>query len=654
MPEALEVFASYVQVWAFGQIVEWWNKDSMNEFLGLVEMALVLGAFFQPKKKVVPGLAFMIRIFNIFVRAPCISTPEYISALTDIPTMLCIVLRDPQKTTLLPSRAIRWQLAILYISSGIWKINSSYLHPRYSCASIQVLQFIDAFGLIQFSSLVAPIALALGAWLCILFEFAISIAIFLNEPAIAALLAIGLHALGALTPPPNNFGSLGVTCAIRLFWIAPFAMTRAWRNAVEYAEFAVHASVGAIFLAITVRKHPLTIHSYDIEKKGYASVDWAAGIFGVLASLVVRAALLHQRPDTRDAAIKKREGIVTIVAESSSPGVSCLALVLAIFYGIFAVSFGLLDIGTNTINSALRFHAGSNHLLPIPIGILQHAYYNQPNSIFSGGVLRIEHADSFLLNSFHPAEVTDLLAPGTRRLLVQHRHLGRLWNSALAIVRRGAIPSPPRYLPSKQWSTKAQQQDHATYMKKRQQYLKQSNQLPTPIPFAKYTLPAYELTRVLNLARRQLSTNSGLETSFRIVYARLDGISGDEQWRRHSITKLIQLDVDATGTNCTVLDSNFDDTSFQSDAANKHTSSSEQNKKLPNKFTHAPTHPPEAHHPEAAACEPEDFMDGRAWSTSLLNLIGRKFLASHSYPIVPRLTLSRYEPHADELSCYGV
>ena len=41
------------------------------------------------------------------------------------------------------ARTIRWQLAIFYFASGFWKVNSSFLHPSYSCASLFTVQPLE-------------------------------------------------------------------------------------------------------------------------------------------------------------------------------------------------------------------------------------------------------------------------------------------------------------------------------------------------------------------------------------------------------------------------------------------------------------------------------------------------------------------------------
>ena len=43
------------------------------------------------------------------------------------------------------SRVARWQLAFFYASAAVFKLNSSFLDHRYSCASIYFAQLLDAY-----------------------------------------------------------------------------------------------------------------------------------------------------------------------------------------------------------------------------------------------------------------------------------------------------------------------------------------------------------------------------------------------------------------------------------------------------------------------------------------------------------------------------
>jgi len=714
------VYAAYVQLWSLAQLLEWWSGSLTGHgFFEVVQMWFLIGALLRPKTKVFPSLALFSRMVNVLRRAPRAFEMEYVAALMDLPALLCILARHPHKTTLLPSRAIRWQLALTYVATGLWKWNKSFVHPRYSCATVSAMQFLDAWHL-RWSNLATGVSLATAPWCSLGLDLAIGICMVL-APSVGALLGLSVHALATLTPPPNNGAAAALVLATRYFWLAPFACTRAWRNAVDYAEFAVHAAVGACFLAVTLRKAPHLDLGGGASSSGdddlaaatakssseaqqlppfFADVDWAAGAFGVVASLLTTAAVLQRRPDRRDAATKKREGIVTIVAESSAPAVFWLAVSCTAFYVFGSPLLGLTD----TPHPGLRVVGGSNHFL-LPTGLLQRWYLNDPTSVFSGGLVRVEESTSRYVNAVHPGDLTPLLSKGAARLLAKYRHIGKTWNSAISsVVGEPALPAFPdlwsghkkngwpafimRGGKKKKKTTNASSKEkstgflgaltnssvgHAvkaafsTYDDDESFF---SNDLADVIerPLTdRYTVPAYELARVLKQARKRASLSG--DESFRIVFARLAGAAGDENWRRHSVSKLVRLDVDASGTNCTVLDrldpkhdpitrhsvldsgstaassySNFD---HRRDNDNYYAGTPQQQKKGKH-----PTHPPDAN-PDATSCAPEDFLDGRTWAVSLVNVLGAKLQAWRSYPVVPRLALTRYERHSDELPCYG-
>ena len=54
------------------------------------------------------------------------------------------------------------------------------------------------------------------------------------------------------------------------------------------------------------------------------------------------------------------------------------------------------------------------------------------------------------------------------------------------------------------------------------------------MPFPTYTIPAYQLRRMLADAR-------ALNESFQLTYERLPGLVGDEAWRRHAIASTVVL-----------------------------------------------------------------------------------------------------------------
>ena len=102
---------------------------------------------------------------------------------------------------------------------------------------------------------------------------------------------------------------------------------------------------------------------------------------------------------------------------------------------------------------------------------------------FTGGVVRIETTNSSWMNGLYPAEYTTVLTRGTQNLLTDAGHSGRHFNSLISRV-VGSFAVPPR---------------------------------PDDSTFVKYTLPAFELRRIVHEARQR-------EESFELRYSHLPGI----------------------------------------------------------------------------------------------------------------------------------
>ena len=118
----------------------------------------------------------------------------------------------------------------------------------------------------------------------------------------------------------------------------------------------------------------------------------------------------------------------------------------------------------------------------LPTSVLHKYYYDGyavTENPFSGGIIRIESTDSTWINSMYPAEYTPVLTDGTQSLLKQAGHSGRHFNSLISRV-VGAFALPSR---------------------------------PDDSPFVKFTLPAFEVRRLLKEARAK-------NDSFSLEYSR--------------------------------------------------------------------------------------------------------------------------------------
>eukprot|EP00746_Dinoflagellata_sp_MGD_P130240 gnl/MRDRNA2_/MRDRNA2_64196_c0_seq1.p1 gnl/MRDRNA2_/MRDRNA2_64196_c0~~gnl/MRDRNA2_/MRDRNA2_64196_c0_seq1.p1 ORF type:complete len:298 (+),score=24.35 gnl/MRDRNA2_/MRDRNA2_64196_c0_seq1:93-896(+) len=186
------------------------------------------------------------------------------------------------------------------------------------------------------------------------------------------------------------------------------------------------------------------------------------------------------------------------------------------FLFVYVLLFlGLADHGTPKPFSNIRMHGGSNHYF-LPTGLIQRFVGESPyfaGSPFSSEVIRVESTSSSYINGVYPSEMTTHLTPRTRELLKIVGHSGRVFCPAAGrIVMQGKVPR---------------------------------NQ-PGP-DFIPYTLPVFELRRLLDEVRQQ-------SESFTLEYTRLPSYDASQP---KATGIRVRLSEDGSGgRNCTLVDKN--------------------------------------------------------------------------------------------------
>lgn len=543
MSEAGSVIASYMQLWVLAQVLQWFvgNLTGRGPWEA-IQVAACLAVFFKPQRWLC-AVSLALRMAHVIRRLPAVWDSEMLELLTDLPIVLALLSRS------LPSRAVRAQLGIFYAAAGLLKLNTAFLNPRYSCATVFGFQLLEAWGLEDWTWLSWLVFKSLP-WTTVVVETGVGACIFAGKLRVAAWLGIALHLMIAIEVPPNNIGIYGVNCVARYFWLFPFAAADAWRRS---RDFVGHVAVGCVLLAVTnYKSNP---QSAALDR------DWAPGVYGVVASVVARATFLTQRP--------KSEAIVAIVAESNTTLLTVSSALVVLAWALGSVVFGIIDVASPNMFSNLAMHGGSNHWF-LATGLLHVWKHHDATSVFGGGVVRVDDCNSTYVNAIHPGDLTPALAPGVLRLFERHRHSGRFWNPALANVVGPHVMPPPTFDP--------------------------------------YTVPNYELARLVDAAAKH-------PTPFRLVYARLPGVRGDAQWRRHAVERRVELVVAGDHRTCTILKPGTN----------------------------------------ASRCDdPADFLDFSLYADTLLNRLGRKLLLCNSYAQIPRLKLARStERSHDEVHCYS-
>ncbi|KAJ8602233.1 hypothetical protein CTAYLR_003680 [Chrysophaeum taylorii] len=382
------------------------------------------------------------------------------------------------------------------VACGFWKFNTSFLDPRASCASVLTVQLIAAYApstplaATKILSDASPLLVAAG-------ETVMGLLLLVKNrfwQKIGVFLALLLHLGIAFSPFPNQVAVYSVVCLCRLFNVVPATWTLAQNELLSLPKTKAGAAGRACAYA-------LVASSALLNTNPVVKIDWAQPYYVWQCIVCLRAFYLD-----RDRRLLTTRPIVIKGNKSLVVGWSLIGL--AAFYAFGENVLGLVDVSAAAPYTQIRMHAGSNHLV-LPTALLQ-----RDGHFFRGGVVRIESSTSTYLNDLYPSETTSLIAPEARDLLHRVGHVGREFSPT---VYRMIGPINRRSMPR------------------------------NGDPFVKYTIPNFELRRVVD----ELAT---FETQpFKLTYSRLVG-EGDEVWRKHHVNRTFLLQRDARGrTTCTQI-----------------------------------------------------------------------------------------------------
>ena len=491
----------------------------------LLPLAAGLAASLFPRSRTAIGLSYTV-VFAVWLvlKVPFSWDSEYWQAQTDATVVCTLTLLKAAPFVPMISTTVRLQMAVFYLGAGFWKINTSFLDPASSCASIYIAQLLDVLGMESALPTAArTAAVHAGPLLTIVGELSIGLLLLVPRRSWAKLgvaLALLLHLGIALTPPPNNIAEYGTMSALRLAWLFPHAVATAM---AEPGWLAVHAGSGALLLAVLAARGPLFVWggldgwrahlAASDEPLGdlLGGLDLPAGLYGFACSLFLRALVLDKGPPVE----KVQKGRLKFRrARGPRLLLGTLFVVTAVWYAFGTIVMGVLDVSSPNMFSNVRMQGGSNHLL-LPTALLQKWHRDHgATSAYSGGVVRVESTNSTLFLSTHPSELTPVLRPAAISYLVDAGHSGRQWNAAVAQV-IGAFAVPP-------------------------------NPAASGGAFVRYTIPAFAVRELVRRARA-----SG--EAFELIYEQLYGAGGDEEWRTASAGRRVKLNEDgAGGRSCVV------------------------------------------------------------------------------------------------------
>ena len=553
-------------------------------------MLLCLAAALVPHNKTLIALAYSMRCVWWLNRWPFMWASEIIGGLTDVTVVLHLLVAssrasnparnkhdDSKQFTAGLSLSMRRQVAWFYFFAGFWKLNTSFLNHRYSCASVFVAQLLDAYAPPHLLT-AANVNLAIHAApaLTVQLELGIGVAMLLGEYSptalrryfrrVGILLALLLHLGIDVTPAPHNIANFSHKAGLRYLWFAPHGTSTAACEVLRrpLSIGASYAAMSAAALACTIAlQQPVLWAQWMSSPSAFPlslyAVDWHVGAHVALTILLLRGLAIGEgvadpidaaapaadddsaalagatararaemkRPrakrgatDANANANAKAEAEAEAEAKARLPwALVHLNTLLCVLWAGGTVVLGTSDNSTPNMYSNLRQQGGSNHLLPLPLSLMQQWRYEGhgvSDDPFSGGIVRVESHNSSHMAGYCPAETTAHLSSGSVELLRMAGHSGRVFNPAFA------LNIGPHAMP----------------------------RMPAGQPFVRYTLPAYELRRQLHDAMRMAS-----EAPFELTYTSLPGAFGDERWRVHAGGRTIKLVVARGGARaaCTVL-----------------------------------------------------------------------------------------------------
>ena len=410
-------------------------------------------------------------------------------------------------------RTIHELYASFYLAAGFWKINSHFLDPPASCATVFFCQHISYYTShlcswetqVALAKVIAPWASLLTLMLELSMGLALSAGVLLPHrkmTRVGLMLILFFHLMVCVTPRPNDISNFGLQCAVRLSLLLD-------RNSI-------------VRVASRLRPHRVSMAcvtivavAYGVQKP-FTPLNWSfllyIPIFGFF-----HACLLEEEACERRMAADACKAAQSTDQSSRRPWWTLCFSAFAAFYAFGAIPLGIMEEFTCNMFSNLRIHGGSNHLL-LPTGLVFDWYRDAGDAHpYGGGEIRIEETTSHWLRSIYPNDLSHVMQPVTASKLLEEsmgspspNFFNAGANRVLGLRERGWVPPPPHGM------------------------------------MIQYSVPGLEWKRLLREAMEK-------DKSFHVVYAHLPGSRGDEIWRAMAWERRVVLQVsDQTIEKCTV------------------------------------------------------------------------------------------------------
>ena len=462
-------------------------------------------------------------VYFLGVKAPHNWESNFWSSLVDIFMSVYVLMGSSANDY---TRTILHMFANFYTASGFWKINTHFLDPTASCATIFMAQLVTYYaGGFMSKSDISQVSLMLQPWFpvgTIAVEMTMGMGLlwascftigskgYYRVLLLAIILILGFHLAVCLMPRPHDISGFALQCASRLALVVP---SGGWYKVGLACQ-------RHILLLVTCSVFFL---SYGIQHD-FTPLNWDFGLFSFVSVLEVWAFVEAQGSvSSGDKATKET------LQSTRQPWWTWFASSVAFFYSFGTIMLGLMEEASPNMFANLKIHGGSNHLI-LPTGLLFHwASARELQGDFDsfwvrnwgGGEIRLESTTSEWLTEIYPNDMTHVLQPQPLVVdLLQNDldasrpavYFNSGVNRVLHLRERGFIPPPP----------------HGQF-----------------IP---YTVPALEWKRLL----REALSHKG-RPSFEVEYVHLPGTTGDETWRAFAWDRRVTVRVaDGKVVDCSV------------------------------------------------------------------------------------------------------
>eukprot|EP01126_Amoeba_proteus_P009414 TRINITY_DN13561_c0_g1_i2.p1 TRINITY_DN13561_c0_g1~~TRINITY_DN13561_c0_g1_i2.p1 ORF type:complete len:600 (-),score=68.91 TRINITY_DN13561_c0_g1_i2:21-1820(-) len=479
------ILAEYGRAWCLHQIIPFMNVfvgfgyAMDNRMIAPLSHGLSLDWYVRLPLVVLCGLwpsplflfvAHMVNIVSWAIWMPAVWDHMCWAALLEI-LFVCSYIFSMGSAELLPGNffpSARALLIVLYYSAAWWKLTTSWYDSFTSCAPVLLSELLSEFPFPP-NSLITNTLLRISPVVVAAVEFAVPTALLLH-PRAGILLALIFHQTINLMPS-TYAGGFSIAMCTRMTLFVPGVLSHGIGSGGSPPPSPSFFLPTAITVAIA-----------GLMMKVHRGLDAAGFFFLILATLYMRGIQLRcPLPEISWKATRTRKWL-------------CIgAVIVGVAYGFLGPMAGVQAMASSTMYGNVRQFGNSNHLFT-STGLLQEYYSDAisgswASDAFGGGLIRVDDTTSVTMLALSPGDGNQVLNDNARALLKGIGAAGvyyELYAQRNYFDRRHVLLSTALHR-----GEEISNKDHPPYV-----------------------IPAYELRRVLAIARSR-------GESFRLVYTKV-------------------------------------------------------------------------------------------------------------------------------------